>query len=113
MIHTSDTATFPRTHHIHKPAVPYFKRSNSDSSIPLSADGKPLETRGFLHMIVQDKKTKDTLMLAYANKEVLANTLRTGSVLDLPFVFALKSLDLIHKFRDDFQIVQPNGALAS
>ncbi len=34
---------------------------------------------GLLPVIVQDRKTKDILMLAYANKEALANTIRTGN----------------------------------
>jgi phosphoribosyl-AMP cyclohydrolase len=34
---------------------------------------------GFLPVVVQDKKTKDILMLAYANKEALANTIKTGN----------------------------------
>src|ERR671931_2416247 len=35
--------------------------------------------RGLLPVIVQDRKTKDILMLAYANKEALTNTARTGN----------------------------------
>jgi phosphoribosyl-AMP cyclohydrolase len=34
---------------------------------------------GLLPVIVQDRKTKDILMLAYANKEALANTISTGN----------------------------------
>jgi phosphoribosyl-AMP cyclohydrolase len=34
---------------------------------------------GLLPVVVQDKKTKDILMLAYANKEALANTIKTGN----------------------------------
>jgi len=34
---------------------------------------------GLLPVIVQDRKTKEVLMLAYANREALGNTLRTGS----------------------------------
>ena len=35
--------------------------------------------KGLLPVIVQDIKTKDILMLAYANKEALANTMSTGN----------------------------------
>lgn len=34
---------------------------------------------GLLPVIVQDRRTKDVLMIAYANKEALSNTLRTGN----------------------------------
>src|SRR3989475_2799373 len=34
---------------------------------------------GLLPVIVQDRKTKDILMLAYANKEALDNTVKTGN----------------------------------
>ena len=34
---------------------------------------------GVIPVIVQDKKTKDVLTLAYANKEALDNTVRTGN----------------------------------
>src|SRR3712207_2579624 len=34
---------------------------------------------GLLPVVVQDKETKDILMLAYANKEALANTIKTGN----------------------------------
>jgi phosphoribosyl-AMP cyclohydrolase len=33
---------------------------------------------GLVPVIVQDAKTKEVLMLAYANKEALENTLKTG-----------------------------------
>jgi phosphoribosyl-AMP cyclohydrolase len=35
--------------------------------------------KGLLPVVVQDRKTKDILMLAYANKEALANTIKTGN----------------------------------
>ncbi|MDQ4017531.1 MAG: hypothetical protein M3129_03205, partial [Thermoproteota archaeon] len=35
--------------------------------------------KGLLPVVVQDRKTKDILMLAYANKEALANTITTGN----------------------------------
>ena len=35
--------------------------------------------KGLLPVIVQDRRTKDILMLAYANKDALANTIRTGN----------------------------------
>lgn len=34
---------------------------------------------GLLPVIVQDRKTKDILMLAYANKEALDSTIKTGN----------------------------------
>ena len=33
---------------------------------------------GLIPVVVQDAKTKEVLMLAYANKEALENTLKTG-----------------------------------
>ena len=33
---------------------------------------------GLLPVVVQDKRTKDILMLAYGNKEALANTIKTA-----------------------------------
>jgi phosphoribosyl-AMP cyclohydrolase len=33
---------------------------------------------GLIPVVVQDAKSKETLMLAYANKEALENTLKTG-----------------------------------
>ncbi len=33
---------------------------------------------GLIPVVVQDAKTKEVLMLAYANKEALQNTLKTG-----------------------------------
>ena len=33
---------------------------------------------GLIPVVVQDAKTKETLMLAYANKEAVENTLKTG-----------------------------------
>lgn len=33
---------------------------------------------GLIPVVVQDEKTKEVLMLAYANKEALENTLKTG-----------------------------------
>ena len=45
-----------------------------------SLDDVEFEKRkGLLPVIVQDSKTKDILMLAYVNKEALANTIRTGN----------------------------------
>jgi phosphoribosyl-AMP cyclohydrolase len=35
--------------------------------------------KGLLPVIVQDRKTKDILMLAYVNKEALDSTIRTGN----------------------------------
>jgi phosphoribosyl-AMP cyclohydrolase len=35
--------------------------------------------KGLLPVVVQDRKTKDILMLAYVNKEALANTITTGN----------------------------------
>ncbi len=35
--------------------------------------------KGLVPVIVQDQKTKDVLMLAYANKVAIENTLRTGN----------------------------------
>jgi phosphoribosyl-AMP cyclohydrolase len=34
---------------------------------------------GLLPVIVQDRKTKDILMMAYANKEAVASTVETGN----------------------------------
>src|SRR5918912_1022896 len=34
---------------------------------------------GLLPVVVQDRMTKDILMLAYANKEALSNTIKTGN----------------------------------
>jgi phosphoribosyl-AMP cyclohydrolase len=34
---------------------------------------------GLLPVVVQDQKTKDILMLAYANEEALDNTIKTGN----------------------------------
>lgn len=34
---------------------------------------------GLLPVIVQDRKTKDILMMAYANREALGNTVKTGN----------------------------------
>ena len=34
---------------------------------------------GLLPVIVQDRKTKDILMLAYANREAIKNTINTGN----------------------------------
>ena len=34
---------------------------------------------GLIPVVLQDRKTKDVLMLAYTNKEALDNTLRTGN----------------------------------
>ena len=39
-------------------------------------DWKKME--GLIPVVVQDAKSKETLMLAYANKEALENTLKTG-----------------------------------
>ena len=38
-----------------------------------------VKRKGLVPVIVQDLKTKDVLMLAYANKEALKNTLETGN----------------------------------
>ena len=37
-----------------------------------------VKRKGLVPVIVQDLKTKDVLMLAYANKEALKNTIETG-----------------------------------
>ncbi len=38
-----------------------------------------VKRRGLVPVIVQDLKTKDVLMLAYANREALKNTIETGN----------------------------------
>ena len=38
-----------------------------------------VKRKGLVPVIVQDLKTKDVLMLAYANKEALKNTIETGN----------------------------------
>jgi phosphoribosyl-AMP cyclohydrolase len=35
--------------------------------------------KGLLPVVVQDRKTKDILMLAYANREAVAKTIETGN----------------------------------
>ncbi|MGA7006294.1 MAG: phosphoribosyl-AMP cyclohydrolase, partial [Nitrososphaeraceae archaeon] len=37
-----------------------------------------VKRKGLVPVIVQDLKTKDVLMLAYANKDALKNTIETG-----------------------------------
>ncbi len=52
---------------------------------PMDVNAKSLsdidfeKRKGLLPVVVQDRKTKDILMLAYANKEALANTIKTGN----------------------------------
>jgi phosphoribosyl-AMP cyclohydrolase len=38
-----------------------------------------MKRNGLIPVVVQDRKTKDILMLAYVNKEALDNTIKTGN----------------------------------
>jgi phosphoribosyl-AMP cyclohydrolase len=48
----------------------------TETNLVEKMDWKKME--GLIPVVVQDAKTKEVLMLAYANKEALQNTLKTG-----------------------------------
>ena len=50
---------------------------NTEDNLVEKLDWKKMD--GLIPVIVQDANTKEVLMLAYANREALENTLKTGS----------------------------------
>ena len=48
----------------------------TEANLMAKLDWKKMD--GLIPVVVQDAKTKEVLMLAYANKEALENTLKTG-----------------------------------